>query len=115
MQVIGTYGVISEKNKKLKSLFLADGNFIENDGYSLKSKERITVGFTYGADEWAYLANKPVELKIPFSSRVEKLKIAIAGTDKEIIGKIKKENKRKVLVFELPQSNGYSKLTLIRN
>lgn len=115
MQVNGTYAVITEKDRQVKSLFLADGIFIGNKGYSLKSKVRTTMAFTYGENQWAYLASKPVELEIPFSTKIQKIKIINGSMEKEISGKIKKVNQKKVMVFELPQSDAYTQLLLVRN
>lgn len=115
MQVKGTYGVITEKNGQLKSLFLGDGTFIENSGYSLKSKGRTTAAFTCVDNEWSYLAKSPVELQIPMISKNEKIKLILDNEQQEIVGRIKKVNQKKVFVFQLPSCEKYTKITVIED
>ena len=115
MKVIGTYGVISKEKQQLKSVFLADGTAIESAGYTIKANANTTFGFTFSEEEWGYMAKDPVVLEIPLEAKIQKLKIVSGNSEKEIIGKIKKENKTKVLVFKLPKSDVYTKLVLIRN
>lgn len=113
-QVVGTYGVIAEDNGKLKSLFLADGTFIESNGYSLKSDSNTTAAFTFEEKNWGYMAKSPVELQIPMMAKKDKLKLVLDNGQKEIEGKIKKVNQKKFFVFQLPKNESYTKVSVIR-
>ena len=88
-----------------------DGTAIETDEYVIKSVVKTTFGFTFIEGQWAYMAKNAIVLEIPFSTKIQKIKIV--ATAKEIIGKVIKENQQKVLVFELPKSDAYTKLVLI--
>lgn len=114
-QLSGTYGISSQKNGIVKSLFLADGNFIASQGFRLRAKEKTIMGFVYEENEGTYFAQKPVQLEIPVSTKIKKIKIIAGSGEKEIIGNVKKENQEKVFVFELPQNNACVKLIFIRN
>lgn len=114
MKVLGTYGVISKEKQQLKSVFLADGTAIESDGYAIKSVAKTTFGFTFIEGQWGYMAKDTVVLEIPLAAKIQKLKITSDNGEKEITGKIKKVNQTKVLVFELPKSDSYTKLALIK-
>jgi hypothetical protein len=113
MQVLGTYGVIAVDNGKLKSLFLADGTFIEDNEYSLKANANTTVAFTFEENNWGYMAKNPVELQIPLIVKNNKVKLILKNGQKQIEGKIKKVNQKEVVVFKLPANEKFTKVTVI--
>lgn len=114
MQVIGTYGVIAEDDGKLKSLFLADGTLIKNKEYCLKATGNTTATFTFEENNWGYMAKSPIELQIPMMTKKDKVKLVLDNGQNEIEGKIKKVNQKKVLVFQLPVNEKYTKVSVIR-
>lgn len=115
MQLTGTYGIVSEKKGQLKSLFFANGTLAKYSEFILRAKEKTTAGFICEENQWSYMAQNPVLLEIPLSSKIEKIKLIANSIEKEIKAKILKEGKRKVLVFELPPSATCTKLIIVRN
>lgn len=114
MEVIGTYGVISKDKQQLRSLFLSDGISIKSDGYSIKASAGTTTGFSFGENNWGYMAMGPVELQIPVENVKEKIKLLLPDSQKEVLGVIKKRKQKKVYVFELPENTKYTHLTLMK-
>jgi hypothetical protein len=106
----GTYGVINE-SRNMMYLFLANGNAISREGYSIASKSATTAVLEGKTEGWFFASTTPFKLSIPVSAFGSNNKYELSTSQQLYKGKRSVSDRVPVIVFDLPAIS-YSKFEL---